>query len=207
MRQTEFANMAIAVGANDPHYKAEATFRLPADARLISLAPHMHWRGKHYLYEAIYPDGKRETLLSVPRWDFNWQNVYRFAEPVKLPKGTKLHAVAHWDNSKNNPINPAPDKKVVFGLQSWEEMMVGFAAYVWERSETAAELAKNPPKPSDVFFDRLDVNGDDVITPDEIPERLKTLAALTGQKLPEKLTRKEFEKLFELMRGATRPKK
>ena len=109
----------------------------------------------------------------MPRWDFNWQNVYRFQEPLKVPKGTKLHAVAHWDNSANNPLNPDPKKTVQFGLQTWDEMMVGFVAYVWERPETAAELAKNPPSQADQFFDRLDVNGDDVITPDEIPEQMR----------------------------------
>lgn len=192
----ELANVAIEVPPHDPHYKAEATFRLPADARLISLAPHMHWRGKHYFYEAIYPDGKKQTLLSVPRWDFNWQNVYRFEEPIKVPKGTRIHTVAHWDNSKNNPLNPAPEKSVRFGLQSWEEMMVGFVGYVWERPETAAELAKNPPKQSDLFFDRLDLNGDDVISGDEIPGRFRSMAQLAGIDLPETITRAEFERLF-----------
>jgi thiol-disulfide isomerase/thioredoxin len=198
--QSEFANTNIAVAANDPHFKAEASFRLPADARLISLAPHMHYRGKHYFYEAIYPDGKKETLLSVPRWDFNWQNVYRFQEPVRLPKGTRLHSVAHWDNSTNNPLNPAPEKTVRFGLQSWEEMMVGFVSYVWERPETAAELAKTPPKQSDLFFDRFDVNGDGVLTTDEIPEKMKALAPLAGFKIPDKMTRDQFEKIYDEMR-------
>jgi thiol-disulfide isomerase/thioredoxin len=198
--QSEFANTSIAVAANDPHYKAEATFRIPADARLISLAPHMHYRGKHYLYEAIYPDGRRETLLSVPRWDFNWQNVYRFQEPVKLPKGTRLHSVAHWDNSTNNLLNPAPNQTVPFGLQSWQEMMVGFVSYVWERPETAAELAKNPPRQVDLIFDRLDLNGDDVITADELPAKWKTLAPLAGIKVPERMTRPEFEKLYNEIR-------
>jgi hypothetical protein len=205
----EFANMGIAVSAHDPHYKAEAIFRLPADARIISFVPHMHWRGKDYRYEVIYPDGKRSTVLSVPRWDFNWQSVYRFKEPLKLPKGVRLHAVAHWDNSKNNPLNPDPAKTVYFGLQSWEEMMVGWVSYVWERPETAAELAKNPPKPSDVMFDRLDVNGDGVITPDEIPARLRPFLQVSGVKLPDKLTRAEFTKLYEEMRkrfGKRRPK-
>jgi hypothetical protein len=160
----------------------------------------MHWRGKDYRYEVIYPDGKRKTILSVPRWDFNWQNVYRFREPVKLPKGSKLHAVAHWDNSRNNPLNPAPEKKVRFGLQTWDEMMVGWACYVWERPETAAELAKDPPKPADVMFNRLDVNGDDVLTPDEVPERLRPMLLLTGTKLPEKMTRQQFTELYEQMR-------
>ncbi|HKI31232.1 MAG TPA: alpha/beta hydrolase fold domain-containing protein, partial [Gemmataceae bacterium] len=204
---SEFANMGIAVPPHDPHYRAEATFRLPADARVLSFVPHMHWRGKDYFYEVIYPDGKKETLLSVPRWDFNWQSAYRLKEPLKLQKGAKLHAVAHWDNSANNPLNPAPDKTVYFGLQSWEEMMVGWVSYVWERPETAAALAKNPPRPSDLMFDRLDVNGDDVITPDEIPERLRPLLLVGGIKLPEKMTREEFAKLFEQMRGRLGPRK
>jgi thiol-disulfide isomerase/thioredoxin len=207
LNQSELANMAFEVAPHDPHYKAEATFRLPADARLISLAPHMHWRGKHYFYEAIYPDGKKQTLLSVPRWDFNWQNVYRFEEPVKLPKGTRIHTVAHWDNSKNNPLNPAPEKTVRFGLQSWEEMMVGFVSYVWERPETAAELAKNPLKQSDLFFDKMDLNGDDVISGNEIPDRFRAMAPLAGVTLPERMTRGEFEKLFEELRKRIPQKK
>ena len=194
----EFANMAIEVPAHDPHYKAEATFRLRADARIYSFAPHMHWRGKDYRYEVIYLDGKRETLLSVPRWDFNWQSVYRFKEPIKLPKGSKLHAVAHWDNSANNPLNPDPSQVVRFGLQSWEEMMVGFVGYTWERPETAAELAKNPLSQADVFFDRLDVNGDDFITADEIPSRLRPFFQAAGLKM-EKMSRAEFTKLFETL--------
>jgi thiol-disulfide isomerase/thioredoxin len=207
LMMNEFANTNIAVPAHDPHYKAEATFRLRGDARILSFVPHMHWRGKDYRYEAIYPDGKRRTLLSVPRWDFNWQNVYRFQEPVRLPKGSKVHAVAHWDNSRNNPLNPDPGKKVYFGLQTWEEMMVGWVCYVWERPETAAELAKSPLSPADQFFDRLDVNGDDVLTPEELPERMRASLRALGVKLPERMTRKEFAVLFEKMRKARPPKK
>jgi peroxiredoxin len=205
-----FANEAIVVPPHQPHYRAEASFRLRADARIISFVPHMHWRGKDYWYEAIYPDGKRETLLSVPRWDFNWQNVYQLKEPLKVPKGTRLHAVAHWDNSRNNPYNPAPEKTVKFGLQTWDEMMVGWVAYVWERPETAAELAKEPISQADLFFDRLDRNGDGVITPEEIPEQMKPFLLLNGIKLPEKITRQEFKVMFEEMRkkfpGRGRPK-
>lgn len=196
----EFANMSFEVPPGNAHYKAEASFRLRADARIISFAPHMHWRGKDYMYEVAYPDGRRETLLSVPRWDFNWQNVYRFEEPLKLPKGAVLHSIAHWDNSANNPLNPDSSKRVRFGLQTWDEMMVGFVAYVWERPETAAELAKNPPSQADLFFDRLDLNGDNFITPDEIPERMRPLLAVSGVKNAEKISRDEFTKLFNEMR-------
>ncbi len=195
-----FSNESINLPPRDPHYRAEATWRLRADARIISFLPHMHWRGQDYRYEVIYPGGKKETLLSVPRWDFNWQNVYQLQEPLKLPKGARLHAVAHWDNSRNNPLNPDPDKAVRWGLQTWDEMMVGWVAYVWERPGTAEELARNPPSQADQFFDRLDRNGDDVITPDEIPERLAPLLKGADGKLPEKISREDFARLFEEMR-------
>jgi len=159
--------------------------------------PHMHWRGKHYRYELITPDGKRQTLLSVPRWDFNWQNVYQFQEPIKVPKGSKLYAVAHWDNSKNNPYNPDPGKDVPFGLQTWEEMMVGWVAYVWERPETAEKLKKQPIDPAELMFDRMDRNGDDVITLDEIPDRLKPIIKNLGLNLPEKMARADFKKMWD----------
>jgi hypothetical protein len=155
----------------------------------------MHWRGKHYFYEVISPDNKRQTLLSVPRWDFNWQNTYWFKEPLKVAKGTRLHSVAHWDNSVNNPYNPAPEKSVKFGLQTWDEMMVGWVAYVWENPDTPAELAKNPPKPADQFFDRMDRNADDVVTRDELPAQLTQFI-----KVPEKMNREEFVKFYEELR-------
>jgi hypothetical protein len=192
-----FFNEGISLPPHDPHYKAENTLRLPADARLVSLTPHMHWRGKDYRYEVIYPDGRKETILSVPRWDFNWQSAYVFKEPFKLPKGARLHAVAHWDNSANNPYNPDPSKRVHWGLQTWDEMMVGWATYVWERPETAAELAKRPVSMADQLFDRLDRNGDGVITPDELPERIRPFLKLSGMKLPERITREEFPRILE----------
>jgi acetyl esterase/lipase/peroxiredoxin len=195
-----FANDSIQMQPNDPHYRAEATWRLRADARILSFLPHMHWRGQDYFYEVIYPDGKRQTLLSVPRWDFNWQNVYQLQEPLKLPKGARLHAVAHWDNSRNNPLNPDPTKSVRWGLQTWDEMMVGWVAYVWERPGTAEELAKNPQSQADMLFERLDRNGDDVITPDELGERMRPLLMAVNGKVPEKMTREEFAKIYEELR-------
>ncbi len=200
LMMNSFANENIKVKAGESHHKEEATLRLRADARILGFVPHMHWRGKHFRYELLHPGGKQETLLSVPRWDFNWQSVYQFKEPVKLPKGTRIRAVAHWDNSVNNPLNPDPGKDVLFGLQTWEEMMVGWVSYVWERPETAAELAKNPPTEAEAFFDRLDKNGDDVVTPDEIPERLRPAMALAGIKVPEKMSRKEFETFYDELR-------
>lgn len=81
------------------------------------------------MYEATYPDGKTEVLLDIPKYDFNWQSAYRLAQPKKMPAGTKIHCVAHFDNSKNNPANPDPTKPVVWGDQTWEEMMIGWIDY------------------------------------------------------------------------------
>ena len=96
------------------------------EALLLGLAPHMHLRGKSFLYEAIFSDGKKEVLLDVPRYDFNWQTTYRLAEPKKLPAGTKVHCVAHFDNSENNLNNPDPKARVRWGDQTWNEMMIGY---------------------------------------------------------------------------------
>jgi hypothetical protein len=86
----------------------------------------MHLRGKSFRYSARYPDGKKEILLDVPRYDFNWQNTYELAEPKPLPKGTEIRCEATFDNSPNNAANPDPTKTVRFGEQTDEEMMIGF---------------------------------------------------------------------------------
>src|SRR5260370_34729905 len=85
----------------------------------------MHVRGKAFEYRAIYPPGESETLLTVPKYDFNWQLTYYLKEPKVLPKGTVLECVAHYDNSPNNPFNPDPKSDVYWGDQTWEEMLAG----------------------------------------------------------------------------------
>jgi hypothetical protein len=117
------------IPAGDGNYRVEAEHVFREDAHLVTMVPHMHLRGKDFLYEAIYPDGKKQTLLSVPRFQFGWQTLYRCAEPVAMPKGTKLHCVAHFDNSAKNPNNPDPKSDVFWGDQTWEEMMVGWIDY------------------------------------------------------------------------------
>ena len=111
----------IPAGAGDQRVDAEMT--IGQDITLWSMLPHTHVRGKRWNYEATYPDGRKETLLSVPKYDFNWQTDYVFKQPLKLPKGTKLHATAWYDNSTANKSNPDPTKDVWWGDQTWEEMM------------------------------------------------------------------------------------
>lgn len=121
---------AINSKLNIPPYAAahpvEAQERFREDITLLSLTPHMHLRGKSFRYEAIFPDGTKEVLLDVPKYDFNWQLRYEFAEPRLIPKGTVVKCIAKFDNSSDNLNNPDPGKEVHWGQQSWDEMMIGF---------------------------------------------------------------------------------
>lgn len=115
--------LIIPPGANN--FRVEVQGTLPHDATLLSLFPHMHLRGKRFEYDIVHDDGTIEVLLRV-NYHFHWQLSYRLAEPRLLTAGTKLRAVAWYDNSKNNPHNPDPTKTVTWGDQTSDEMMVGF---------------------------------------------------------------------------------
>jgi peroxiredoxin len=125
--ETRFAaewNLDIPAGAEDARHVATYAFVKPAT--VYSLIPHMHVRGKWMRYELLSPDGQRETLLLVPRYDFNWQLSYHLKQPRHIPAGSWLMVTASFDNSKGNPANPDPKKTVFFGEQSWEEMFIGW---------------------------------------------------------------------------------
>jgi hypothetical protein len=115
--------LIIPPGAED--FRVEVQGTLPNDATLLSLFPHMHLRGKRFEYDIVHDDGSVEILLRV-NYHFHWQLSYKLAEPRELKAGTKLRAVAWYDNSKKNPHNPDPEKTVTWGDQTSEEMMVGF---------------------------------------------------------------------------------
>jgi hypothetical protein len=110
-------------------HEVEASFRFEKNAVLLSFFPHMHLRGKAYRYELHYPDGESQVLLSVPRYDFNWQLHYQFEEPLEIPAGSVLEATGWFDNSAENPANPDSGIAVRFGEQSFEEMMIGYFDY------------------------------------------------------------------------------
>ncbi len=119
--------LLIPPGAAD--YKAFIARGFDKDVEVVSLFPHMHLRGKSFEYQAVYPDGKREVLLSVPRYDFGWQTNYFFQTPLRMPAGSRIECTAHFDNSKDNPNNPDPLRFVHWGEQTWDEMMIGFVDY------------------------------------------------------------------------------
>ncbi len=102
----------------------------------------MHLRGKSFEYKATYPDGSSEVLLSVPAYDFGWQSYYTLAEPKAMPRGTRIDCLAHFDNSAENPANPDPSKGVIWGEQTFEEMMIGYIDFVED-----APIGSEPPAP------------------------------------------------------------
>ncbi|MEW6130335.1 MAG: thiol-disulfide isomerase [Acidobacteriota bacterium] len=111
---------------------------------LYAFAPHMHLRGKDIKYTLILPDGRQQVLLNVPKFDFNWQLHYELAEPLKIPAGSRLAAVAHYDNSIKNRYNPAPDKEVFWSEQSWDEMFIPWFEYTVD----SKALTKSTATPS-----------------------------------------------------------
>jgi peroxiredoxin len=119
-------NRSFTIPPGAPNHEVRSSYRFKQDAFLLTMLPHMHLRGKDFLYQAIYPDGTREPLLSVPRYDFDWPTMYRLAEPKFLPAGTWLSCVAHYDNSEDNLNNPNPKTSVSWGEQVFDEMMIGF---------------------------------------------------------------------------------
>ena len=124
------------------------------DAELLSLEPHMHYRGKDMMYEVIYPDGRGRDPVVGSELRFQLAAKLLLAEPVPLTKGTKLRVTAHFDNSENNPRNPNPSLKVVYGQDSRDEMMEGWFRYRVKRDEPiipshipASQSERSSPRP------------------------------------------------------------
>ncbi len=134
--------LLIPPGAASYEVKSEVTFT--EDARIWSVFPHMHLRGKDFEYRIYYPDGRSEIILSVPKYDFSWQGDYVFTTPIVVPKDSRLECTAHFDNSPANKANPDPSKEVRWGDQTFEEMMIGWTAYSLESQRSSVTSA--PPQ-------------------------------------------------------------
>ena len=139
------SNHGFAIPPGDPHYKVTSQHKFERDMELMWFAPHMHLRGSAFRYEVAYPDGRREILLDVPKYDFNWQIRYVLAEPKLMPAGTTMHCTAYFDNSADNIANPDPTETVRWGDQTWEEMMIGWFGAV-SADEDVQAVAENEAK-------------------------------------------------------------
>ncbi len=129
-RRVDLSSYLFRIPAGDPNVEVSECHTFKQDMYLTSLTPHMHLRGKDARFDVTYPDGRKETLLFVPHYNFHWQITYRMAAPKFIPKGTRLAIVSHFDNSPNNPLNPDPGKVVRWGEASQMEMMDGWIEYL-----------------------------------------------------------------------------
>jgi|SRR5580700_10791100 len=139
-------DLDLAIPAGAPDYVSRASMTLAQPVTLVSVQPHMHYRGKAMEVRAVYPDGRTELLITVPKYDFNWQTTYVLREPKLLPAGTRLDSVAEFDNSTNNPSNPDASKLVNWGDQTTDEMHIAFLELALPVEADPEKLFTAPPR-------------------------------------------------------------
>lgn len=139
MRHYVIANSFIEIPAGVENHKEVGYTVFPKEAMLHSVFLHTHYRGRAGSLDMILPDGTKQALISLPRYDFNWQRTYTFTDPVKVPAGAKIVATYWYDNSVRNPANPDPKETIVWGPQSWEEMHYTSLYYQWTDETVAKE--------------------------------------------------------------------
>ncbi|HEX2817197.1 MAG TPA: redoxin family protein [Phenylobacterium sp.] len=177
MHNSVIVNNSIVLPPNDGHHLETTYITVPHEMLLYSAFPHAHYRGASADLWLRTPDGKEKELLSLPRYDFSWQRAYTFAEPIRVPAGSKLIAHFIYDNSKRNPNNPDPSKTVVWGDQSWEEMFYTALRYRWigETSSKMNDFDKDLDK--DRMLGMLDQNIDGKIQKAELKGQMGDMIA------------------------------
>jgi hypothetical protein len=156
-------NQLFAIPAGADNQEVTACWTYQRDVELISFMPHMHIRGKSMKYEVVYPDGKRQTLLDVPAYDFHWQTLYSLKKPLTVPSGAIIKVTAHFDNSERNMHNPDPTKVVRQGSATFDEMMIGFVNYVVPKPPDRV-VVKVDPKVFDAYTGQYEFDQTAVVT-------------------------------------------
>ncbi|MEL6949359.1 MAG: redoxin domain-containing protein [Pseudomonadota bacterium] len=172
LRQQVVMGWDIAIPPGEARHEETAYFRFDREAEIYSLFPHAHYRGHSTRFDIEYPDGKREPLLHVPRYDFNWQHTYTLAEPLTVPAGSRIVHTSVYDNSARNPANPDPERTVPWGLQSHDEMLYGGFFFRWTEGTAETPVHDQMAFEINQFFGALDDNFDGVMQQDEMPRRL-----------------------------------
>jgi mono/diheme cytochrome c family protein len=168
VRVAGIANIFLGIPPGAADHAETARLPVPVEAKILAFLPHMHLRGKAARFDLIGRDGRRETLLDVPRYDFNWQLYYRLAQPVTAPAGSRLEFTGRFDNSAANPANPDPTKRVRWGAQTYDEMLLGYVEYYLEGPGPARAA---PASAVGGLFNRVDRDGDGRLTPAELSRR------------------------------------
>ncbi len=130
LHRMDLRNFFFLIPPGDENHEVKRCYTFEQDKVLLSMTPHMHFRGKDVRYEVTHPNGKHEVLLLVPHYNFDWQLVYRFADPIFIEKGSILMLTAHFDNSHNNLANPDPTQAIRWGDKSSEEMFSNYIEYL-----------------------------------------------------------------------------
>ena len=181
------SNHRIRIPPNAKHHREEASLKLPVDATVLGFLPHMHLRGSACRYEVTDTTGTQEVLLDIPNYDFNWQLLYRYAEPRIFHEGDTITFTAWFDNSAENPANPDPTQTVYWGQQTFEEMLLGYVEYFLpgvppgtplinkrRSKKQQVNLPEQDSKNLQAVFLRLDQDGDHALSKEEIPKRLQS---------------------------------
>ena len=142
VRNSAFINATFVLEPGEGNKEVDSAIEFNQDSHITALFPHTHLRGKSWEYRMVYPDGRSEVVLSVPKYDFNWQTYYVFTTPLAVPKGSRLEAVAHFDNSLNNPSNPDPKVAVHWGEQTWQEMQYSGITFTLDEDARQATAQK-----------------------------------------------------------------
>lgn len=172
MRHAVVTNNFIELPAETDFHKEVGYMKFPKDATLFSMLMHAHLRGQAAKVEMIEPDGKRTTILNLPRYDFNWQRYYDFAEPLKIKAGTKIVSTWWYDNTVRNGANPDPKDNVVWGEQSWEEMHYASMFYQWDDERVGAEADATDQLKATNVLGSLDANFDEKVELSELHGRV-----------------------------------
>ena len=138
-------NLSIPPGDNNTEVASEVTVGVE-DAKLVYVQPHLHLRGKDYELRLIFPTGETQTVFKG-KWNFDWQIGYQLEKPIPVPRGTRILAIAHYDNSAANKYNPDPAKRVLWGDQNWDEMQSGFLGLVFDVNQDIRKVFR-PSGPS-----------------------------------------------------------
>lgn len=174
IRVAGILNGRINIPAGADNHPETASLRVPADVQVLAFLPHMHLRGKAARYDVVSAGGT-QTVLDIPRYDFNWQLLYRLAEPMNVSRGDTIRFTGWFDNSAANPANPDPTINVKWGPQTFDEMLLGYVEYVVPELhlgksvvELRPEQLREAARQGDQLFRRLDADGDNKLTLQEV---------------------------------------
>jgi mono/diheme cytochrome c family protein len=208
MRENTIVQMFIKIPPNTEAHKEVSYLDFPHEALLYSAVVHAHYRGTYSDLKIRYPNGTEKQLLNVPRYDFNWQRMYEFAEPIKVPAGSKLIATYIYDNSKRNAANPDPSKEVIWGDQSFEEMFFTQLRYRWVDETAAKQTSYDEEMMRSRLIGMMDADFDSKIQIDElkgdIGKAIRPRFALADANHDGGIDLKEFEPILKMMGSGSR---